>query len=451
MNTTRRQWLLGAAQLTAASILPWRLWANEPEQPFIHLAAMESTNAWFDQPTAVWQYDQPVIRLKQGVPQRIRVTNRLPVPTSVHWHGLRVANAMDGVSGLTQAPIQPGESFDYELNSPDAGTFWFHSHHNAIEQLARGLYGALIVESDREPVFERDWTLMLDDWLIGRDYSLDPDFSNLNVKAHGGRTGNFLTINHQRSPWVGEAIAGDRVRLRVVNSATNRIFELSAEMPGAVLLAKDGQPLPAPEPLPDGWRIGPGERWDIGWIARDTGRVLMPVRGRDPLEVARVEVGAGNTPSILYAPEAMTLPPNPMPVPAGTVAKTIPLEIEGGAMGRLASARFDGKTLSFQELVEHDQVWALSGQAGLGDAPLFRAARGETVELRLNNRTSFAHTLHWHGHHVWAEGKWQDSLTLERGQELTVRMVAGEPGKWLIHCHMIDHQATGMVTWFEVA
>ncbi|GGX48488.1 multicopper oxidase family protein [Saccharospirillum salsuginis] len=449
MTLTRRQWLKGAGTLTAASMLPWPLRASQSELPLIHLQARESTAAWLDTPTPVWSYAQPTLRLRQGVAQRIRVTNHLPEPTTVHWHGLRVANAMDGVSGLTQAPIEPGESFDYEVMSPDAGTFWFHSHHNTIEQLARGLYGALIVSGDNEPDFEQDWPLLIDDWRLTKNGRIDPAFASLHTQAHGGRMGNVLTINHRLGPWQGRARSGDRVRLRLVNSATNRILQLRAEFPSALVLAKDGQPLTSPEPLPDVFILGPGERLDLGWLANETGQ-LMEVSGRKPLVVARVEVEPGGEAGIPRYPGVMALPVNPMPEVSADVTQTVPLKMEGGAMGRLESARYEGETMAFRELVDQGQVWALSGQVGLPEEPLFRARQGETVALQLDNRTSFPHTLHWHGHHVWADDRWQDSLTVTRGQTKTVRMVAGGPGKWLIHCHMIDHQATGMMTWFEV-
>lgn len=319
----------------------------------------------------------------------------------------------------------------------------------AIEQLARGLYGALIVRGENEPVFERDWPLLIDDWRLTESGRIDAAFSNLHTQAHGGRMGNFLTINRQSGPWQGQAIGGERVRLRLVNTATNRVLQLAAEFPAAVVLAKDGQPLETPEPVPEVLVLGPGERWDLGWLARDTGR-LLEVSGQRPLVVADVKVTPSDQATIPRNPEAMTLPANPMPQASGEVVQTVSLPLEGGAMGQLASARYDGETLSFRELVDHGQVWALSGQVGLPETPLFRARSGETVAIQLDNQTSFPHTLHWHGHHVWADGRWQDSVTLARGQKKTVRMVADGQGKWLIHCHMIDHQATGMMTWFDV-
>lgn len=114
----------------------------------------------------VWTYDGsvpgPTLRLRQGEPVRIIVENGLDQDTTVHWHGIRLPNAMDGVPGLTQPPIRPGESFVYEFTPPDAGTFWYHPHTNSLEQLGRGLAGALIVEEGEPVLVDREllWVLV---------------------------------------------------------------------------------------------------------------------------------------------------------------------------------------------------------------------------------------------------------------------------------------------------
>src|SRR5258708_7057549 len=91
-----------------------------------------------------------------GETLRVRFTNRLPQPTTIHWHGVRVPNAMDGVPGVTQPAIQPGESFVYEFTPKDAGTFWFHPHLRSSEQIERGLFGVLVVEDRLPRPYSRD-------------------------------------------------------------------------------------------------------------------------------------------------------------------------------------------------------------------------------------------------------------------------------------------------------
>ena len=124
----------------------------------------------------IWGYNGhtpgPILRVLQGTPARILVTNALDQDTTVHWHGVRLPNAMDGVPGLTQPPIKPGATFTYEFTPPDAGTFWYHSHANSLEQLGRGLAGAFIVE-EREPVaVDRDLVWMVADWRLNPDGQL---------------------------------------------------------------------------------------------------------------------------------------------------------------------------------------------------------------------------------------------------------------------------------------
>lgn len=117
--------------------------------------------------TPVWSYGGtvpgPEIRVRQGERLRIAVENGLAEETTVHWHGLRVPNAMDGVAHLTQRPIAPGETFLYDFVALDAGTFWYHPHQRSVEQVGRGLYGALIVEELEPPRVDRELTWVLDD------------------------------------------------------------------------------------------------------------------------------------------------------------------------------------------------------------------------------------------------------------------------------------------------
>ena len=123
-----------------------------------------------ERPTPIWGYDGlspgPTLRVKQGEELKVRLVNDLDQPTVIHWHGLRIDNAMDGVPHLTQMPVAPGQSFDYRFTPPDAGTFWYHTHFGSSEQLARGLYGVLIVEEPDAPPVDRDLMLVIDDWRL---------------------------------------------------------------------------------------------------------------------------------------------------------------------------------------------------------------------------------------------------------------------------------------------
>ncbi|HYD76385.1 multicopper oxidase family protein, partial [Ramlibacter sp.] len=164
----------------------------------------------------------PVIRAVQGGRLRVNFHNRLPVETTVHWHGVRVPNAMDGVPHLTQPPVAPGGRFTYEFELPDAGTFWYHSHLQSAEQVERGLQGALVVQ-ERQPLeVDRELVWVLDDWRLARDGGLAGDFGHPHDIAHAGRIGNLVTLNGQL-PRDLPVRRGERIRLRLVNAANARI------------------------------------------------------------------------------------------------------------------------------------------------------------------------------------------------------------------------------------
>jgi FtsP/CotA-like multicopper oxidase with cupredoxin domain len=143
------------------------------------------------------QVPGPVIEARRGVPLEIRFTNRLPEPTLIHWHGLRVPAAMDGTQGV-QRPVEPGETFTYRFTPPDAGTFWYHPHVNEPEQMEKGLYGALIVRGDDEPIVDRERILVLDDLKLDRKGRI-ASFGGLKQR-HDGREGDVRLVNGKAEP-----------------------------------------------------------------------------------------------------------------------------------------------------------------------------------------------------------------------------------------------------------
>ena len=196
--------------------------------------------------TDLWLYNGtspgPGITALRGETLEVEFTNRLEVPTTMHWHGIRNLNEMDGVPDLTQAAIEPGESFTYRFPLKDAGTFWYHAHSKGWEQLARGLYGPLVVAETELPDPARDVTLVADDWRLTEDYQLHEDsFGSLMDWSHQGRLGNWLTLNGKTDPVV--SVASGTVRLRLVNAANARVlaFRLGGDMPMRVV-ALDGAP-----------------------------------------------------------------------------------------------------------------------------------------------------------------------------------------------------------------
>src|SRR6184192_521034 len=202
MRVSRRALVVGAGAAGLATSLPFRHSIAEPEIKEYRLAASTATvnltgDGHLD--TAAWGYEGtvpgPELRVRQGEPVRITVSNKLGEDTTVHWHGIRLPNAMDGVPGLTQKPIRPGDSFVYEFTPPDAGTFWYHPHADTLQQLGRGLAGALIVE-EREPIaVDRDLLWFIEDWRLQADGRIAAGFGNHMEAGMSGRIGNTVTIN----------------------------------------------------------------------------------------------------------------------------------------------------------------------------------------------------------------------------------------------------------------
>ncbi len=184
----------------------------------------------------------PLIRVTEGDKVRIKVTNKLKESHAMHLHGLLLPNAMDGVPFITQPPIKPGGSFDYVFTVRNSGSHMYHSHHNAAHQTARGLLGPFIVmpkDSSKEPAFDSDYVLVLNDILGG------------------------YTLNGRGFPETQPIVAklGERVRIRYMNEGI-MIHPMHLHGLEQLVIAKDGWPLPQPYRC-DTLNIAPGERWDV--------------------------------------------------------------------------------------------------------------------------------------------------------------------------------------------
>ena len=417
---------------------------------------------WFSQspPTDLWGMGQDILKLQQHLPAEITVRNQLPEASSVHWHGMRVPNNMDGASGLTQNAIEPGDSYTYRYTPRDAGTFWAHSHHNTYEQLARGLYLPLIVEESTPYPVDHDHILVLDDWRVNSTGQLDLEsLGSMHEWTHGGRMGNLLTVNREITPRL-QVQADSRTRLRILNAANSRIMTLELGGLQSWIIAKDGQPLTRPLKTNNSLTIAPAERYDLivdipdDWQGE---QAIYETSSKTRVAGAFWLVTPGNKPPA-ERQEPQALPVNPLPaLKEEQPDQQAQLLMTGGAMGGLRSAVYRNTRMSAQKLSVNKQAWAFNGVANLPDTPLLSARSGETVELEIINDTRWPHGMHLHGHHFqlhgsdrYEAGMWHDTVLMARNEKLIIRFQAGEPGRWLLHCHMIEHQAAGMATWIEV-
>ena len=405
----------------------------------------------------------PLLRVRQGERINIRLQNNLTEPTSAHWHGIRIDNAMDGAPGITQDAVPPGGSFDYSFIAPDAGTYWYHSHNKSWEQMARGLYGPLIVE-EREPLpLDQEFVLVIDDWRLDDDGQIHAaSFGDLRDWSHGGRLGNWLTINGVSRPDF-TARRGERLRLRLINSSNARILRLGFERLPVSLIALDGQWLGQSKEIAPGGALtlAPAQRADLLVDLN-----LEPGERAAIIETSRQEgIAIGNlfcdgeTAAGLAGTPMPRLPRVGLPQPDLSDPVTLDLTMEGGAMGAMRSAVLDGEELTLRELAARGQVWALNGVAGMTETPLAAVRAGRSVVLHFDNQTAWPHAVHIHGHHFRviarkgqpvADGAWRDTELVAAREKVTLAFVADNPGKWLIHCHMLEHQAAGMKTWFQV-
>ncbi len=480
---SRRTFLIGASTVTLVASLRARADASE-----IRLAAAPAKASLLgsNRPqTGVWAYNGeipgPALRLRQGEPARIVVENRLAEETTVHWHGVRVPNAMDGVPGLTQPPIKPGESFAYEFTPPDAGTFWYHSHADSLVQLGRGLSGAIIVK-EREPVaVDRDLLWLVSDWRLTEDGEIAAGFGGMMDAGMSGRVGNVVTVNGAVA-MEAPVRAGERIRLRLVNAALARIMALRFDGHSPVVVSLDGQPC---EPhAPEGGRVllGPAMRADLVLdMHGDPGRRYDVIDDfYDGLSYRLARFAYGEKPSSRdHASDApLVLPRNPLPEPDLATAERHDLALQGGMMGGGALAGMGGMKGGMNGMMggmmggmgmmggaRNAAVWAINGQSMTGDGaaemkPSLTFGRGRSVVLTLRNQTAWWHPMHLHGHSfrvltrngaATPHRQWRDTVLMAPKDVVEIAFVADNPGDWMLHCHVMDHQMTGLMTVLRVS
>ena len=470
---TRRTLLLTGAGLVSTIAVGGRARAAVPSNYQIAAEAgrvpLVGSN---QQATEVWAYNGgvpgPILRVRQGEPVRIVVKNQLDQSTTVHWHGIRLPNAMDGVPGLTQPPIEPGQNFTYEFTPPDAGTFWYHPHANSLQQLGRGLAGPLIIEEPEPVAVDRDILWMLTDWRLMSNGEIASGFGNFMEAAMSGRIGNVVTLNGT-VPAEQPVRAGERIRLRLVNGALARIMALRFEGHRPVVIAIDGQPCDPHEP--EGGRIllGPAMRVDI----------MLDMQGEPGQRYAVVDDfydGLAYTLTHLAYTEdlpvrthpvdaSLRLPRNPLPEPDLATAERHEIKLQGGMMGGGMMSGMGGMNGMATPGMGGGPAWAINGMSMTGDGqagmpPLLTLRRGRSYMLTISNETAWWHPVHFHGHSFKAltrngalvpHNKWGDTILLAPKDKLDCAFVADNPGDWMLHCHVMDHQVTGLMTVLRVA
>ena len=425
--------------------------------------------------TAIWSYNGavpgPEIRVRQGERLRITVENRLAEETTVHWHGLRVPNAMDGVPHLTQPPIAPGETFVYEFDLPDAGTYWYHPHQRSYEQVGRGLYGPLIVEDESPIQVDRDITWVLDDWRLLPDAQISDDFGGFMDASHNGRVGNTVTVNG-RIPETFPVRVGERMRLRLINAANARIFGLEFQDHRVTVIALDGQPVEPHEPPGGRVVLGPAMRADlvIEMAGSPDDRFTVADTFYRGLEYRLLDLVYEDAPPLRERPldAPLRLATNTQPEPDLATAERHEVSFGGGMMGGMMSSggmmegMMGGMMRGMMRGTQHSGIWSINGVAATGHVmePFLRLQRGRSYVLAMHNDTAWHHPMHLHGHSfrvIAREGQptrhqeWQDTVLMAPRERVEIAFVADNPGEWMFHCHILEHQAAGMMGVIRVA
>ena len=385
------------------------------------------------------QVPGPVLEARQGVPLEIEFTNRLPEPTVIHWHGLRVPAAMDGTE-VVQRLVQPGETFTYRFIPPDAGTFWYHSHHNETEQMEKGLYGALIVRAADELALDGEKILVFDDLRLDKGGQI-AKFGGL-MDRHNGREGNVRLINGVTEPELTIA-AGQIERWRIVNASSARYIRLSLGGLPFQIIGSDGGLIEAPVTVEE-VLLPPADRVElaVGPFQKD-GEVLS-------IEDLPYNRMAGKKGTECFGTIRVTpQKPSTACLPA-RLREIAPLATETANVTRTVS-------LGFKMNLRRGFDFVVNGERHHHDQPV---KVGELQVWDVVNNTMMDHPFHLHGFFFQVlaiDGKkpaWQSiEDVINVPPKATVRIAwypDDRPGMWMYHCHIVEHHAAGMMAHFEV-
>jgi FtsP/CotA-like multicopper oxidase with cupredoxin domain len=352
----------------------------------------------------------PVIRAVQGqLVEVVLVNESVPSGVTLHWHGMDVPNAADGVAGVTQDAVAMGKSFTYRFVADQVGTYWYHSHQVSHEQVQRGMLGALVV-TPRAPVSD-----VRDELAVLHVYDGKP------------------TINGSTGDVVVDAADGANVRVRVVNTDNGATSVWTSGSPYRVL-AVDGYDLNEPTPVSDRVvRLTAGGRVDL--------QVTAP---------ARVELGGSS--ALIIGKGARALPQPTEQVDLLAYGSPAPLGFDPAPADR-AFTYSVGRRPGFLD-GRPGLWWSINGHL-FPDVPMFVVEEGDVVTMHIENHSRSTHPMHLHGHHavvlarngVKATGSpwWIDSLDVANGDDYDIAFVADNPGIWMDHCHNLPHAAQGLV------
>jgi FtsP/CotA-like multicopper oxidase with cupredoxin domain len=397
-----------------------------------------------------WTYNGsipgPLIRAKIGDRLIVHFRNELPQPTTVHWHGMRVPIGMDGVPGISQEQVDPGEAFIYDFVARDPGLYWYHPHIMSAAQVGYGLYGAVLVEDSVEGP-----RLGVADELVMvlSDLSAD-DKGRLEAADTGGpagmvfgREGAHVLVNGRIRPHI-RARAGVPQRWRIVNAAKSRFFMLELDGQQFVQMGTDGGLQEYAVTL-DSVLVTPGERVDLIVIPRAAAGTQLTLRSalynrgygstefRGPEELMTMELTEGP----LAQPPALPALIQPAAIPSVVTATRVDLLLTLSPMDASGQSEF-----------------RINGVPSWKAQP-YRASIGETQLWTVRNDTEWDHPFHLHGffftvldanHEPIRPLARKDTVNVPRKSVVNLLVAFDErPGEWMFHCHILDHADGGLM------
>ncbi|WP_438016691.1 multicopper oxidase family protein [Sorangium sp. So ce315] len=417
----------------------------DPRVVEVDLEAREAEKTYLEgKTTTVLAYNGtvpgPLIEANVGDRLIVHFRNSLPEETTIHWHGVRLPNEMDGAPAV-QAPIAPGGEFTYEFTLRDAGFYWFHPHVMEEEQIRRGLFGVIRVRGEGEPQADDEKIVVLSDALLREDGRFDDEIDDEIIMM--GREGNLLLVNGKVMPAL-DVQAGALTRLRIVNVANGRFFNLALPGHAFRVIGTDGGLIPKPYDA-EKLLVAPGERYDVLLIAQgEPGTELTLTnapyeRGHHtglaaPMPLATVRIGEG-------------------PALSGPARRTLP--DSGPAIERLPGGAAD-TTITFDEAYVGRELKFLVDGKTHPDVPPIHVERGATRVIDLKNDAEMDHPFHLHGFFFQVLARDgvavadealanKDTLILPQRSTTTIVARFDEPGHWMYHCHILEHAERGMM------
>lgn len=416
----------------------------------------------------VWTFNNsvpgPQVEVTEGDTVTIHLKNQLKVPIALHVHGVVLPNQMDGVPGMTQDAIQPGASFTYTFKANQAGTYWYHSHQDSLNQIGKGLYGSFIVKKKQDTV-SSDHTLVIDEWSDPHTTVPESESNTLAINSNMGAY-NLYTVNGRSGDSIEPIVVhqGDRVRLRLVH-AGNMTQTLYINSDAYRVTATDGHDIDQPQTLSNGLLvIAPGERYDIEFTADTTGIQWIGMVGdssfAQSVRIPIVIEPQGSKRTLTEITEKMTSYQAQMTsIPADHQQ---PLDLT--TYGQPTTSEFGLKSVFDREYTLDLDMGVIDGkmsytinQEAYPQVSQLKVQTGDAVKITLINESKNEdHPMHLHGHSFEVLSKngqalsgssiWKDTINVRPGDTYVIAFRADNPGMWMVHCHELHHASMGMMT-----